>query len=560
MSANMPSRTTARSVRSEKTASSLTAYARPIKPKSDMEIRLNHHYKAKTYTSSSPIEGEVTITTSKNVRFEQVEIVLLGISRTRTEGYSTPHESTHTFLKLTMPIPESAYPSPRVLEAGSLLTIPFNFVLPSFLTINACNHKIQSDHLRQQHLQLPPSLGAWARGNWEKDDLSPNMAEVTYSIKARVWAPPEGNHKRPTKAMEAVKSIQVLPAFPEDAPLSISWEDRLYQMHKTKTIRKNILSSKLGTLSVSGTQPRAVVLRPDGRVAIPSQVQLDLSFDAVSADVRPPRVTSVTTKIHAHTFYSSSPIRTAPHSGEWMRQAVAERRGEYATSVNLPTDTPAQLSWHAAAPASISRRDSGYGSDACSEDSASAADCEPDSNPPRPEPTRRRSLAGLLGRPAKPSSSPSSSCAGSPPSSFARPLAPQQPARHIASLQIPLTLPTARKTFLPTFHSCIVSRVYTLQVTLAFGSGSSAAGGATSTPVTLYLPLQIALDAGHGAGVSAAGGVEGGFAEVGEELPSFEDAFEDAAVDELLAPRMLGVPPAEYREPSVSVLPEYARR
>lgn len=518
------------SARSE--TSSLSAHARPAQPKSDIEIRLKHHYKTKTYTSSSPIEGEVTITTQKDVRFDSVEIVLIGSSRTRTEGYSAPHESTHTFLKLIMPIPEVIYPVPRILETGRTLTIPFNFVLPGFLTINACNHKIESDHFRQQHLYLPPSMGSWARGNWEKDDLAPNMAEVVYSIKARVWSVPE-MRTRPSKIMESVKAIQVLPAFAEDAPLSIAWNDSLYKMSKTKTLRKNIISSKLGTFVVSGQQPRAITLHPDGRVAVGSQVQLDLSFEPVSPDIQPPKITGVSTKITAHTYYSSSPIRSPPNAGEWMRQAVSDRRGEYSASVNLPAEPPKQLSWRTH---SINRRDSGYGSDTSPENTNCSED-ESDQPGPQLEPQRRRSLVSLI-RPNKTNVSSSSAGSTSPrrrPSDLTQ-------VHHAATLHLPLTLPTARKTFVPTFHSCILSRIYILRVTLTLG----AFGG--STTVSLDLPLQVAVEA-----APALAGAD-------EELPSWEDAVEDAAVDELLSPRRLGVPGSEFRETSASVLPGYAWR
>lgn len=523
----MPSRTSASSTRGQTGSSSLSAYARPAQPKSDIEIRLKHHYKTKTYTSSSPIEGHVTITTQKDVRFDSLEIVLMGMSRTRTDGYSAPHESNHTFLKLSMPIPESMYPVPRILGTGRTLTVPFNFVLPNFLTINACNHKIESDHFHQQHLCLPPSMGSWARGNWEKDDLAPNMAEVVYSIKARVWSVPE-MRARPSKIMEAVKAIQVLPAFAEDAPLTISRGDYLYKMSKTKTLRKNIISSKLGILVVSGQQPRAIMLHPDGRVAAGSQVQLDLSFEPVMPDAQPPKITGVSAKINAHTYFSSAPIRTPPNAGDWMRQAISDRRGEYSTSVNLPAEPPKQLSWHTH---SINRRDSGYGSDTGTENLNCSED-ESEQPEPQPNPQRRRSLATLI-RPNKNAVSH---------------LPPRQPSdltkvHYSATLHLPIILPTARKTFVPTFHSCILSRVYTLRVTLTFG----ALGG--SSAVSLDLPLQVAVE-------SSAPSSPG----PSEELPSWEDAVEDAAVDEFFSPRTLEIPGGEFRETRASVLPEYAWR
>lgn len=518
--ANMPSRRNIADSPSD-TSSSLSAHARANFPKSDVNIRLKNHFKSKTYTSYSPVEGEVIITTQRNVCFNSIEIVLLGSSRTRTEGYSAPHESTHTFLKLVMPIPESSYPVPRVLEPGRSITIPFNFVLPNFLTLNACNHKIESDHFRDHHLCLPPSMGSWARGNWEKDDFAPFMSEVEYSVKARVWRQP-APRERPIKVMEGFMSIQVLPAFAEDAPLSISKADTMYRMSRTRTLRRNIISSKLGSLVVSAQQPRAIMLRPDGSVATGSTAQLDLSFEPVASDIQPPKVTGVSTKLTAHTYYSSGPIRSAPNIGKWMREGITERRGLYSTSVNLPAQAPERLSWRTDY---ANRRDSGYGSESYPENPTYSEDeCDEPS-----QPQRRRSIANLM----KLNKTPSRSSASSPlrPSPLSR-------VQHTTSLHLPLVLPTAKKTFVPSFHSCILSRVYTLHVSLTVAGLKSA--------VSLDLPLQIAVEADAGADAN------------GEQLPSWEDAVEEAAAEAFFFPRTLGVPESEFRE--TSVLPGYVRR
>lgn len=552
--ANMPSRASIVSRASD--SHSLSAHARAAYPKSDIDIHLKHHYKAKTYTSGSPVEGEVTITTHRDVRFDSIEIILLGCSITRTEGYSAPHESTHTFLKLLMPIPESTYPVPRVLESGRTLTVPFNFVLPSFLTLNACSHLIESDHIRHQHLRLPPSMGAFTRGSWEKDDMAPHMAEVVYSIKARVCRTSSagpGPTSSTSKIMEAVKSIQVLPASAEDAPLSITGADMLYKMTRTKTLRRNLLSSKLGTLTVSGQQPRALILHPDGTLAAGSAVQLDLAFEPACPDAAaaspPPRLAGVATKVSAHTFYSSGAIRTTPDAGNWLAQGVASRHGTYSTSVALPAPagSPPSLVWCAQKQQSqqqqyLNRRDSGYGSDSAGEeeDDCSGRDNSSDRSttppaPVRPE-QRRRSLASLLSSssnryapvPHTPSPYPSRrqrhrSPEKGPTTTTTTTIAATEAVRHTSTLHLPLSaLPTAKKTFVPTFHSCILSRVYVLRVTLTLALGS---GSGSTVSVSLDLPLQIAVASSS----AAAEGQDGSESDEGDEmLPSWEDAVEDA--------------------------------
>lgn len=536
LASNMPARTSM-STSSSEYSSSLSAHARKIGfPKSDIQIHLKNHFKTKTYTSSSVVSGDVTITTQRDVRFDTIEIILLGSAKTKTDGYSAPHESTYTFLKLIMPISESVYPVPRVLESSRTLSVPFHFVLPNFLTIGACTHKVESDHVKGQHLCLPPSMGSWARGNWEKDDLSPQMADIEYTIRARVWKQPE-LHARPIKIMESIKSIQVLPTFPEDAPLSITKNDRLYCMSKTKAIRKNLLSTKLGKLTVSAEQPRAIMLRPDGQLSTGTSAQIDLKFEPMCAGTPPPKITAVSSKITAHTYFSAGPISSPPNMGDFTKPGISDRRGVYSTSVNLPTaaPTPDMQTWTA----HQARRDSGYFTDTAPENTASEGEEAEDDERQRQKRRRRTSttIANLV-RPSKQQQQQSQS----PPRTSS------SPVYHTSTTHVPVArLPTGKKFFVPTFHSCITSRVYTLHVSLQV-----AAAGTGNTTLSLDLPVQIGVEPE----VASAGG--GRAAGEGEALPSFEDAVEEAAVDEFFRPRVLSVPEVAFTE--TSVLPGYAVR
>ncbi|KAJ9137273.1 Arrestin [Pleurostoma richardsiae] len=485
--------------------SSISAYTRQMAfPKSHISVNLDNHFSSKIYTSSSPVSGNVTITTQRDVRFEAIEIVLLGTARTRVDGVSTPQASSHIFLKMIMPVPESTYPVPRVLENGRTYTIPFNFVIPSYLTINACGHRVDSEHVRDHHVCLPPTMGSW-----EKDDMTPQMATVEYSVKARVFREPDMPGKL-IKVMEAVQEIQVLPTYPEQAPLSVTKQDKMYITSKTKSLRKSIISGKTGRLTVSAAQPGAVILRPDGKVAANTTAQVDLNFEPVSAEVLPPKVTSMSGKIEAHTFYSSGAITHLPNLGDWNRSFTIDRRGVYNTSVPLFSRTFDKLPWAQQLTAQV-RRDSGYGSDS----PGAQSDVERSSA----ERSRRRESNGGGKQMKARRSTPSPS-----------------PIYHTTTVQVPIGVPTDRKTFIPSFHACIVSRVYTLvlAVTVSFGS--------TTSTVTLRLPLQVAVEPAPTA------------APPDNELPSFETAVQEAELDEFLRPRLLSVPDVQFHR---GTLPGY---
>ena len=462
---------------------SLSGYAsRMAYPKSQFQVHIDNHFSSKVYTTGSALSGNVTITTQRDVRFDSIQILLMGTSRTRVDGMGTPAESTHTFLKLAMPIPEASYPVPRILETGRTYTIPFNFVVPQHLTIGACNHHVKSDLVHDQHIRLPPTMGFW-----ERDDMSPEMAKIEYAVKARVFRQPEleGN---PIKVMEAAQQIRILPASAEDPPLGITKHDREYRMSKSKTIRKNLLG-KLGKVFATACQPEAVSLRSDGLAISSTNAQVQLEFTPAGPGIPPPKVTAVSAKVAAHTYFAAGGIPSLPNLGDWNRSFAVERRGSYFTSVSLFSQSVDKFKWmqHIESQA---RRDSGYSSD----HSASG------------EETGRR-------RKSKSSTSP---------------------IYHTATLQVPIQLPLPKRTFIPTFHSCIASRAYVLHLSVTLGSGSS------SSTISLQVPLQVAVDLE----LQDQGG-----------LPSFESAVEEAEADEYLRPRVLSVPEAQYL--STSVLPGY---
>ncbi|EAA33174.2 hypothetical protein GE21DRAFT_5871 [Neurospora crassa] len=542
--ASSPSELSSELVLGTNTANKPAPYQR-----SNIDINITNHYSSKIYTSSSPIVGDVTITTKRDVRFDSIEILLLGNTRTKTEGVNAPVEIAHTFLKLVMPIPSSTYPVPRVLENGKTLTIPFNFVIPNQLTIGACNHNVQTDQVRDQHVLLPPSMGK----EWEIDDMAPTMASVEYSIKARVLHQPNLGGER-IRIMEARKSIHVLPASPEEPPLNITENDQLYCMYKKKSLRK-FLSSRIGTLTAEAIQPRAAILQSNGRTMTSTPMaQIRLKYEPISSQqhLPPPSITNISGKVTAHTFFNAGTTPTFPNLGNWTADYSTDKRGVYSTSVPLPKLSVVHpTTWQQHPCSLIERRDSGYASD---RSSSSASETEtrqliPPSSPPPPPttssmPSSRSSFSST--KKARPSSSSSSSSTSS--------------IYLTSTLSIPLSLPLDRRTFIPTFHSCIVSRVYTLTLSVtAAVVGSTCA----STTFSLTLPLQVAVEWDpeqqeqqrvDGQGLphfeSLYGTTTGANGTNGTtDMEGVNEEEEMAAAEEHLRPRVIGLPPDSwYRE------------
>ncbi|KAI1420701.1 arrestin [Xylaria sp. FL1777] len=466
-----------------------------LTPKLNMDIHIDNHYQSKIYTTSSTVSGHVEVNASHDVPFDKVQILLLGTSRTRVDAINIPQATSHTFLKLTMPVPDSYYPATRCFEAGTTYKIPFHFVIPQYLTLNACSHRIPNDALKEAHLRLPPSIG-----DWDKDDFTPHMSRIAYSVRARVYnKDAEGKIAR---AIEASHDIKVIPMVPEDAPLNITDQDKMYIMSKSKTLRKSILSPKLGKITVSAEQPSPIMISSDGHSTPPTTAQLDLVFTPTSSDSQPPKVIGVSSKVTAVTYYSAGAINQYPNLKDWARSFGADGRGAYSSSLPLPTAPIENASWKQHLTAQ-GRRDSGYGSEPQYESDHSA-------NGRQSPESRKRYSKGA-------------------------------PFYYGMKVQVPVQLPKGKKQFVPTFHSCISSRVYVLWMTVTL---SALAG--TSSTVTLGVPLQVGAGPRGGGRVDATG------------LPTFEAAMEDAAleVDAYLQPRTMSVPNIEF----CSQLPGYPER
>ncbi|EKJ72439.1 hypothetical protein FPSE_07320 [Fusarium pseudograminearum CS3096] len=366
--------------------------------KPEVQISINNHFNSKVYTTNSEISGVVSITPSRNTRFNHVDISLDGMTETRRDGPDMTHMTSHRFLRLEMPINESEYPSSNILSAGTTYTFPFIFNVPAHLTSKACTHSTVSEDVWERHMSLPPTLGGW-----EKDDMAPNMARVSYSVKAFVLTRTKtgfvailGNSHR----------INVMPTSFEEPPLNITERDDLYKIEKSKKVRKNIFSASHGRISAVAAQPAAVHLSKKGYEASGSSIPISFTFEPSSADVIPPQITSAAMKVYSHTWFRDQPMRNLPTMGSQVANFG------YPYSVCLPK-TETKIEW-----------------------------------------TQNLDMQSTKA----------------------------SPIFYTATVQIPFELPTVDKMFVPTFHSCIVSRAYTVKVVLE-----------GDVKIDLIVPVQVVM-------------------------------------------------------------------
>ncbi|KAM5341178.1 hypothetical protein ACJ41O_015287 [Fusarium nematophilum] len=367
--------------------------------RADVRVSLANHFSSKVYTTNSEVSGEVVITPARDIPFDHLDIALVGSADTRRDGVDMTHLTTHRFLRLEMPVDEDAYPAEMVFQAGRTYTFPFNFNIPAHLSSQACTHRISSDDLWERHMSLPPTLGGW-----EKDDLAPDMARIEYSVKAHILT---RSRRGLVVVADSSHPVNVMPTTFEEPPLSITENDRLYSLQKSKNVRKNLFSSVQGRISAVAAQPAAVHLSREGHDANQSSIPVTLTFEPSSADVVPPQLNSAAIKVGAHTWFREAPMQVLPNLGNQMENFA------YPESVSLPKTCKPTVEWTQ-----------------------------------HVDPSNQKS-----------------------------------PIFHTATVEVPFKLPVADKMFVPTFHSCIISRVYSLRLVLD-----------GDVKLELTAPLQVVMD------------------------------------------------------------------
>ncbi|KAH7237124.1 uncharacterized protein BKA55DRAFT_520913 [Fusarium redolens] len=422
----------------------------PTRRKSEcpLEVTIDRHFEAKIYTSGSTITGSVSFSPSADLTIDAFEIVFTGSETTLVQMFhqGTMPKSGHKFLQLRMPIPESALPPDGVLQAGQSYEVPFSFVIPYQLPSAACKH--QNPIIRERHLQLPPTIGSW-----EHDDMAVHTVAINYGVDARVLLKTD---KGKSMVLERTHPVKVMPFLPEQPPLHIVPGNPRFTLTQEKSIRKDILSSKLGYIRATTRQPDPVIISADKLQPSECSLNIDLEFWPTSKKATPPEMYAKSANIKASTYYSTGHLSFLPDQHNFPsvmpNPILSFVLDESATITKSPKPHWEQTSASFSAPSS-----------------------------------RRGSENSTMGD----EHLRTASRRGSKSSDIIKTEAP----RHTATLPVSIALPSPdNKILLPTFYSCLISRTYILEIVLA-----SRAHGSS---FTLRLPLQIAVEGHHETGIN----------------------------------------------------------
>ncbi|KAL8803287.1 MAG: hypothetical protein Q9182_003245 [Xanthomendoza sp. 2 TL-2023] len=410
------------------------------------------------YTTLDEIKGFVTITPHVETKIDQILVTFEGFVRTYVEKVGTASatsgrtEGFREIFRLTQPISEGTTSASGKMEAGKPLTVPFEFAVPIEALPKYCEHPVENEAVHRAHLQLPPTLGDPLTAVWGKsmkDDMAPDMTIVSYSVRARLASGYDDKNKRWMWIADLSRKVRVVPAVPEHPPLAVlDGKQDDYRLRKEKSIKKGTFQKKFGTLVMESAQPPSLHLPPlrtENPGPVTTMAKIKLRFEPASPEDQPPKLSSLVIKLKVATFFATKPMGDIPKRSSDFH--YSSDRGLYVESLPLSSRCVEAVAWAK-------------------------------HTPPRTPPYQELAEHSIIE-----SSIPA-------PSEFYKEGQDYYTARILAPITLPVTVEgnTNHKVFLPTFHTCLLARVYALDLHLTCRTPSASI---TMPEMHLKLPIQV---------------------------------------------------------------------
>ena len=436
------------------------------------------------YSTHDEIKGRVELKFEKDLPLDELIITFEGISATYVEKIASTAPTSgrttgkHVFLKLLQPVDSDDLPEHNLLKAGQTYTVDFLFRVPPSLLPYVCSHKVDNESIRKCHLELPPSMGdpsVSGDGHALMDDVAPAMSRVNYGI--RVRATTRLASGKIVDAAERIEKVLIVPAREEAPPVHLD-DHSFYVMRKERAVKKGLFKiGKVGQITAETVQPKPLQLRHPQKPSIEpvtTTATVNLRFDPQSEEDQPPTLGNIGSKLRVYTFFGASPYRILPEvhrCDNW-----SNLHGVYSEGVELASRNLSTVSWTRHEAGSDISRTSSTTSDLARRPSTFSVAATTGISIPEPSAAFNPDLPFYTTSVLVPISLPQ------PPT-----------ASQASGSSSPAAYSKTPKIFLPTFHSCIISRSYMLDLALSWRTP----GTSVSTPhITLKSPIQITAEGG----------------------------------------------------------------
>ncbi|KAF2482631.1 hypothetical protein BDY17DRAFT_163183 [Neohortaea acidophila] len=406
-------------------------------------VGIKIHVDRNTFSAGDTIQGTLDITTTTDFTFTDLDIFFLGTSRSIVERFTPTarsggrEEAFHVFLSLAQPNLKIYYPPHHLLKAGQTYTFPFLFGVPDRLLPRACKHAVVNDAVRDAHLQLPPSFGDndLMRKLDLPDDLSSGNVSIRYGVYARLSRSEtfEDDERETVVLATNARRLRIIPA--PQTPSTMSQQPDQPPVRIERTIRNKGLI-KSGALIIETERPQTVYIASSPaqrKDSISTTIKVALRFDPIHDGHSPPRLGRLVTLLQTSTFFG-----TNKRDGFPTRQSVKEDMAQAVHTHHhvLSRRNVASVQW-----------------------------------------TKVRDQQGETAESSQEHATlgPSKTYKGG--------------VYYVAEVVVPLSLP-GNVTFVPTFHSCLMSRVYSLELCLGVQDGNM-----LSRAIRLQTALELSTDA-----------------------------------------------------------------
>lgn len=316
---------------------------------------------------------------------------------------------------------------------GQSYKFPFSFEVPENISSQQCDHSTKDAEVEQAHTQLPPTFESRSSKFWQSTTggWAPKACRISYKIRVVLSEESQTTTSTPrSKLCDVSRSLRIMPA----AKMTKALDCPLHYLVHEKQSECRSLGRNLGNLQVAAEEPRQIQISSTStgmNNVSTSAVQLHFTFDPTT-NTLPPQLCKLRSKLEVATYYGTSPWEDYPTTEE-MECAGTDREA-YVTTTPLQSLDLTSMQWE--------KLPSFYSAKVKSADSASEYSV--------------------------------SSSETSPEHSYT------------VSVTVPINIPE-EQALVPTFHSCLVSRTYTIDLALSYQVPSAIC----KSTMNLRIPIEV---------------------------------------------------------------------